>query len=99
MECSTHGSTMGIPLRRSSCKDERSWQVVGFKDVDKDDTNSLMEAVAKGPVSIAIEADKGAFQYSGQGFGLARAFCSTQVQFRTELDKSSIIEQNGYGHT
>ena len=37
-------------------------QVTGFKDVSHDDANALKEAVATGPVSIAIEADKGAFQ-------------------------------------
>ena len=37
-------------------------QVTGFKDVAHDDANALKEAVATGPVSIAIEADKGAFQ-------------------------------------
>jgi len=35
--------------------------VVGFKDVNQDE-ESLMEAVAKQPVSIAIEADQYAFQ-------------------------------------
>ena len=37
-------------------------EVTGFKDVAHDDANALREAVATGPVSIAIEADKGAFQ-------------------------------------
>ena len=40
-------------------------QVTGFKDVSHDDANALKEAVATGPVSIAIEADKGVFQSAG----------------------------------
>merc|ERR1712151_357781 len=36
--------------------------VKGFKDVSKDDEQALMEAVSQQPVSIAIEADKMAFQ-------------------------------------
>merc|ERR1719172_181541 len=36
--------------------------VVGYKDVDPDDTKALMEAVVKQPVSVAIEADQMGFQ-------------------------------------
>lgn len=40
--------------------------VTGFKDVTPKDENALMEAVALGPVSVAIEADQSAFQlYAG----------------------------------
>jgi len=41
--------------------------VVGYKDVDPDDEEAMMEAVAKGPVSIAIEADKTVFQLYKKG--------------------------------
>jgi C1A family cysteine protease len=51
--------------------------VKGFKDVKKDDEEALMEAVSKGPVSIAIEADHQAFQfYSG---GVLKKACGTQL--------------------
>lgn len=40
--------------------------VRGYKDVATDDEAALMEAVAEGPVSVAIEADQMAFQlYAG----------------------------------
>merc|ERR1712151_134618 len=49
--------TVGIPMGG----------VTGFKDVAKDDEQALMEAVQKNPVSIAIEADKSAFQLYKSG--------------------------------
>ena len=40
--------------------------IVGFKDVSPQDMDALMQAVAKQPVSVAIEADQMAFQlYKG----------------------------------
>jgi cathepsin L len=76
--------------------------VVGFKDVDKDDTKSLMEAVAKGPVSIAIEADKGAFQFYKTG--VLSATCGTQldhgvllVGYGTENGKDYWKVKNSWG--
>merc|ERR1711972_1051668 len=50
--CKASSCTVGIP----------NGGVTGFKDVAKDDMQALMEAVEKQPVSIAIEADKAAFQ-------------------------------------
>jgi len=41
--------------------------ITGFYDVPADDTNALMEAVAKQPVSVAIEADQTTFQMYGGG--------------------------------
>merc|ERR1719333_1542487 len=76
--------------------------VVGFKDVDKDDTNALMEAVAKGPVSIAIEADKGAFQFYKTG--VLSVTCGTQldhgvllVGYGTENGKDYWKVKNSWG--
>merc|ERR1719502_925716 len=51
--------------------------VTGFKDVSKDSQNSLMEAISMGPVSIAIEADKGAFQFYKSG--VLTSTCGTQL--------------------
>jgi len=50
--CQESSCTVGIP--KGSIK--------GFKDVPAKDTQALMEAVAKQPVSVAIEADESAFQ-------------------------------------
>jgi len=51
--------------------------IVGFKDVAPQDTEALMEAVAKQPVSVAIEADQSAFQfYSG---GILTAECGAKL--------------------
>merc|ERR1711959_443676 len=41
--------------------------VTGFKDVQSDSETQLMAAVAKGPVSVAIEADQSGFQFYKSG--------------------------------
>jgi len=64
--CHASGCTVAI----------KKGQVTGFKDVAHDE-QSLMEAIAMGPVSIAIEADQQAFQfYSG---GVLSQPCGTQL--------------------
>jgi len=51
--------------------------VVGYKYVTTDDTNALKEAVAAGPVSVAIEADQKSFQlYSG---GVLTQVCGSKL--------------------
>jgi len=57
-----------------TCKEDTTCKVgiakggiTGFFDVRHDDTNALMEAVAKQPVSVAIEADQSSFQLYGGG--------------------------------
>jgi KDEL-tailed cysteine endopeptidase len=68
----------GTTCKASTCTDGiPAGGVKGYKDVAKDDMNALMEAVAQGPVSIAIEADKGVFQfYKG---GVLSQKCGTQL--------------------
>merc|ERR1719450_1372347 len=56
-QCSTSSCRVGVP----------KGSVSGYKDVTTDDMNALMEAVSKGPVSIAIEADKSVFQLYKSG--------------------------------
>lgn len=52
--------------------------VVGFHDVPQNDAAQMTAAVSKGPVSIAIEADKSVFQlYSGGVFDSSS--CGTQL--------------------
>jgi len=65
--CQASSCTVGIP----------SGGVTGFKDVAKDDMQALMEAVAQQPVSIAIEADKSAFQLYRSG--VLSSTCGTKL--------------------
>jgi xylem cysteine proteinase len=52
-------------------------KVTGFKDVTSGSESALQAAVAMAPVSVAIEADQGAFQfYSG---GVFTASCGTNL--------------------
>lgn len=51
--------------------------VTGFKDVAKDDMQALMQAVTQQPVSIAIEADKMAFQ--SYRSGILSSTCGNQL--------------------
>lgn len=59
-------SGMGITGScKAACKPEVT--LTGFTDIPKGDESSLLAAVGKGPVSIAIEADKNAFQLYKSG--------------------------------
>merc|ERR1719263_1454268 len=93
----------GTTCKASSCtKAIPEGGVVGFKDVDKDDEKALMEAVATGPVSIAIQANKGAFQfYKG---GVLSTSCGTSldhgvllVGYGTENGKTYWKVKNSWG--
>ncbi len=42
-------------------------EVTGFYDVHPEDTHALMEALAEGPVAVAIEADETVFQFYKSG--------------------------------
>ena len=55
--CKASGCTVGIPAHG----------VKSYVDVKADDEQSLMDAVAKQPVSVAIEADQMAFQLYKSG--------------------------------
>merc|ERR1719333_1111463 len=65
--CKASSCTAGVP----------QGGVTGYTDVQTDDEQALMEAVSKGPVSIAIEADHQAFQFYKGGV-LSKA-CGTQL--------------------
>merc|ERR1711907_81058 len=52
--------------------------ISGYEDVPKNDEKSLQYAAAKGPVSIAIEADKIAFQFYKGGV-LDNSACGTSL--------------------
>merc|ERR1712048_1318594 len=65
--CKASTCTVGIP----------KGTVTGFKDVAADSKQDLMSAVAHGPVSIAIEADKSVFQlYQG---GVLSGLCGANL--------------------
>merc|ERR1712190_373123 len=65
--CKASSCSVGIP----------KGGVTGYKDVATDNDQALMEAVAKGPVSIAIEADKSAFQLYHSG--VLSSTCGTNL--------------------
>merc|ERR1719263_874170 len=55
--CAETSCTVGVP----------KGSVIGYFDVPANDEEALMEAVAKQPVSVAIEADQMAFQMYSKG--------------------------------
>merc|ERR1712232_1085449 len=65
--CQASSCTVGLPLGA----------VTGYKDVEADNEQALMEALDKNPVSIAIEADKSAFQLYKSG--VLSAACGTKL--------------------
>jgi len=66
--CGAAACTVGVP----------SGHVTGYRDVAPDDEAALQEAVAKGPVSVAIEADQSVFQLYSSGV-LTSAGCGTAL--------------------
>ncbi|CAE8595138.1 unnamed protein product [Polarella glacialis] len=89
--CKT-GCTVGIP----------KGGLTGFKDVAKDDTKALMDAVALGPVSIAIEADQAAFQSYKSGVLTKACGASLDhgvliVGYGTEGGKDYWLVKNSWG--
>jgi len=65
--CEASSCTVGLP----------EGGVTGYHDVATDSMDALMEAVNKNPVSIAIEADKSAFQQYKSG--VLTATCGTKL--------------------
>jgi len=62
---------------KSSCSAAAT--LTGFKDVTQGDEDALKNAVAKGPVSVAIEADKSVFQLYKSGVFTSASECGTQL--------------------
>merc|ERR1711972_1083333 len=65
--CKKSACTEGIP----------QGGVTGYKDVQQDSKESLMEAIVQGPTSIAIEADKSVFQLYKSG--VLASSCGTKL--------------------
>merc|ERR1712060_460193 len=92
--CEASSCTVGLP----------KGDVTGFKDVAKDDMQALMEAVTQQPVSIAIEADRSAFQLYRSG--ILSSTCGTSldhgvllVGYGTEDGKDYWKVKNSWGTT
>jgi len=64
-----------------SCKTacDNAATVTGYTDVTPKDEKALLAAVTKGPVSVAIEADKSAFQLYSGGVFTSASSCGTQL--------------------
>ena len=54
-------------------------KVGGYADVPQKNEQALLAAISKGPVSVAIEADKSAFQMYKSGVQIGRASCRERV--------------------
>jgi C1A family cysteine protease len=67
-KCHAKKCTVGVP----------KGSVTGYKDVAHGDMNAMMEAVSKGPVSVAIEADKSVFQLYKSGV-MSSSACGQQL--------------------
>jgi C1A family cysteine protease len=79
--------------------------LTGFKDVPAEDEDALLAAIAKQPVSVAIEADKSAFQLYKSGV-LDSALCGKQldhgvlaVGYGTDGGKDYYKVKNSWGAT
>eukprot|EP00913_Durusdinium_trenchii_P011620 g10914.t1 len=90
--CNSSSCTVGIP--RGS--------VTGYVDVEADDEEALMDAVAQQPVSVAIEADKRAFQ--NYKSGVLSKVCGTSldhgvlvVGYGTEWGRPYWLVKNSWG--
>lgn len=75
----------------------------GFVDVAKNDISALKQAIAKQPVSVAIEADTMTFQYYSSGV-LDSTDCGTSldhgvlaVGYGTESGKDYFLVKNSWG--
>merc|ERR1712232_1370630 len=74
---------MGYIAKAAECHDSTcttipKGAVTGFRDVQGDSDEALMEALAKQPVSVAIEADRRAFQLYSKGV-LSSGKCGTNL--------------------
>merc|ERR1712070_113242 len=63
--------------KETSASGVKSGKITSFSDVTTDNCAQMMAAVAKGPVSVAIEADQSTFQHYSSG--ILSASCGTQL--------------------
>jgi C1A family cysteine protease len=73
----TSGTTKKEGTCNTSCAKDAAVAPKSYTDVKKNDDNAMMTALAKQPVSIAIEADQSAFQLYKSG--VFTAACGTKL--------------------
>eukprot|EP00435_Cladocopium_sp_Y103_P004137 s4194_g1.t1 len=90
--CTASSCTVGIP----------DHDVTGYVDVQADDEEALMDAVAQQPVSVAIEADRRAFQ--NYQSGVLSKLCGTSldhgvlvVGYGSQWGKDYWLVKNSWG--
>jgi C1A family cysteine protease len=81
------------------------FESTGYKNVSAENMDALMSAIEQQPVSIAIEADKSAFQYYTSGV-LTSSACGTNldhgvlaVGYGTENGEDYYLVKNSWGAT
>ena len=92
--------------RKGTCKYDKSkgvGEVKGIKDVSRGSASQLKAALAHGPVSVAIEADKRVFQLYKSGV-LTSSECGTRldhgvlaVGYGTEGGQDYFLVKNSWG--
>lgn len=93
----------GVDQTCAASKDQYKCQVTSITNVPANKADQLKAAIAKGPVSVAIEADTMSFQYYSSGVYNSKA-CGTQldhgvaaVGYGTDAGKPYYIVRNSWG--
>lgn len=91
--------------KADQCGDKKVRAVADFTDVSPDNVEALKEALNKGPVSVAVEADKKDFQFytsgiiEGDGCGASLNHGVLAVGYGNENGEDYFIVKNSWGAT